>query len=87
MREVTKDEFKKVYFKLGGGRASGWGPDYWDQFFEPDERTGMKYMVQDPETPEHDRMVIVTDTGAKEYRLFFLTDEGEDAFMRFPEYD
>jgi len=45
----------------------------------------MKYLVEEPETPEHTRMMIVTDNTAKEYRLFFFTEEAEDRFFEFPE--
>ena len=38
MRRVTKAEFKEIYFRLGGGDATGWGAAYWDKFFEKDER-------------------------------------------------
>ena len=85
MREATKEEFKKLYFKLGGGAATGWNLDYWNRFFADNERTDMKYSVEEPETPEHTRMMIVIDNEAKEYRLFFLTEEAEDRFFEFPE--
>ena len=84
MREVTKEEFKTVYFRLGGGTATGWSDDYWNRFFGDDRRTDMKYLVQEPDTPAHTRMMIVTDFGAKEYRLFFLTEEAEERFFDFP---
>lgn len=85
MKAVTKEAFKKLYFDFGGGAATGWDLDYWNQFFEDNEKTDMKYSVEEPETPEHNRMMIVTDNSAKEYRLFFLTEEAEDSFMEFPE--
>jgi hypothetical protein len=85
MKEVTKDQFREIYFKLGGGDASGWGLDYWNKFFEDDNKSkGMKYLVEEPETPEHTRMMIVTDYGAHEYRLFFFTEESEESFFEFP---
>ena len=85
MKEVTKKDFKKLYFKLGGGAATGWSLDYWNKFFVDNERTDMKYLVEEPETPEHTSMMIVTDYSAKEYRLFFLTEEAEERFFEFPE--
>lgn len=85
MKEVTKEEFRKLYFKLGGGAATGWDLDYWNKFFADNEGTDMKYLVEEPETPEHTRMMIVYDNSAKEYRLFFLTEEAEDRFFEFPE--
>ena len=84
MKEVSKEEFKRVYFELGGGAATGWDLDYWNNFFADDERPDMRYSVEEPETPEHTRMMIVTDSSAKEYRLFFLTEEAEDRFFEFP---
>ncbi len=83
MREVTKEEFKELYFRLGGG--IGWDLDYWNRFFVENERPDMKYLAEEPRTPEHTRMMIVTDFGAKEYRLFFMTEEDEEDFFWFPE--
>lgn len=85
MRQVTKEQFREVYFRLGGGTSTGWGPDYWDTFFERPDRPGMTYMLEEPATPEHTRMMIVTDFGAHEYRLFFMTEESEEALFEFPE--
>lgn len=85
MKEVTKEQFKEVYFRLGGG-ASGWGLDYWNKFFEHDE-SGRKYLVEEPKTPQHTEMMIVTDGDAHEYRLFFMTDESMEAFFDFPGKD
>ncbi len=85
MKEVTKEEFKNLYFKLGGGDAAGWGPDYWNKFFEDNARTGMKFLAEEPETPKHTRMMIVTDYGRNEYRLFFFTEESEESFFDFPD--
>jgi hypothetical protein len=45
----------------------------------------MKYLSEEPETPEHTRMMIVTDYGRNEYRLFFLTEESEESFFYFPD--
>lgn len=84
MKEVSKKEFKEVYFKLGGGNDTGWDLHYWNRFFEENEEPDMKYLVQEPRTPEETRMMIVTDYGVKEYRLFFLTEEAEESFFDFP---
>jgi hypothetical protein len=83
MKEVTKEEFKTLYFKLGGGAATGWDLDYWNKFFPDHGGTDLRYLAEEPETPEHTRMFIVS--GAKEYRLFFLTEEAEEHFFEFPE--
>ena len=82
MKEVTKEEFKEVYFRLGGGDATGWGLEYWNKFFEEEKRPGIKYLLEEPETPEHTRMMIVT--GGNEYRFFFFTEESEESFFTFP---
>ncbi len=52
MKEVTKEQFKEIYFNLGGGAATGWGLEYWNKFFEDDKKPGMKYLLEEPETPE-----------------------------------
>ena len=85
MKEVTKTQFKDAYFMLGGGEAAGWGQKYWNQFFEDTTEPEMKYMLEGPTTPEHARMMIVTDYASHEYRLFFVTEESEEAFFDFPD--
>ncbi len=87
MKEVSKEEFREIYFRLGGGNASGWDLDYWNKFFEENEKPDMKYLVREPQTREGTRMMIVTDYGMKEYRLFFLTEEAEENFFDFPGKD
>lgn len=77
-KEVTKEKFKEVYFRLGGGKRSGWTADYWQKFFENDAKPGWKFMVEEPRSPKHVRMFIVTDAKAKEYRLYFMTEESEE---------
>ena len=86
MREVTKSEFEQIYFALGGGR-DGWDAAYWQRFFEDDPRPGMRFMVEDPATPSHIAMWIVSDYAVNEYRLFFRTDEDSDAMLEFPSTD
>jgi hypothetical protein len=77
MKEVTKAEFKDAYFRLGGGK-DGWTRSYWDKFYEPEPKVPMKYLVEEPPTPAHTRMFVVDDHAAKEYRLFFMTEEAEE---------
>ena len=79
LREVTKEKFKESYFRLGGGKSSGWTADYWQKFFEDGAGPGWKFLVEEPRTAGHVRMNIVTDHKAKEYRLFFTTEEEEDS--------
>ena len=83
-KEVTKEEFKEVYFRLGGGDSSGWTADYWQKFFEEEAEPGWRFVVEAPRSPEHDRMWIVTDHEAKEYRLFFMTESSTEDFFNVP---
>lgn len=78
-KEVTKEKFKELYFRLGGGKRSGWTAEYWQEFFEDKAKPGWKYMVEEPRSAKHNRMYIVTDNKAKEYRMFFMTEEDEDS--------
>lgn len=81
VREVTKQEFKDAYLRLGGGADAGWGLDYWDRFLE---RPGMRYFLEAPETALHRRMMIATDFGARQYRMFFVTEDEEERIFDFP---
>jgi len=83
-REVTKEQFKRIYFRRGGGAWSGWTGDYWQSFFADAQKPGWRFMVEEPVSPAHDRMWIVTDNEAKEYRLFFMTDESTENVFDFP---
>jgi hypothetical protein len=80
-KEVTKEAFKQIYFRLGGGRHSGWTAEYWQQFFEDDVKPGWQFMVEEPKTPGHDQMWIVTDVENRQYRLFFMTEQATDDFF------
>lgn len=82
-QEVTKERFKEIYFRLGGGESSGWTGDYWRKFFEDEVKPGWRFMVEEPRSPKHDRMWIVTDDETKEYRLFFMTDQSTEDFFEF----
>jgi hypothetical protein len=86
MREVTKSEFRRIYFEVGGGR-DGWDAAYWQRFFEDAPRPGMRFMVEDPATAGDTAMWIVSDFAANEYRLFFRTPEDSDAMLEFPSTD
>lgn len=77
-KEVTKEKFKELYFRLGGGKASGWTAEYWQEFFENKAKPGWKFMVEEPRSAKHIRMNIVTDNKAQEYRMFFMTEEDEE---------
>jgi hypothetical protein len=82
--EVTKEEFKKAYFRLRGGADSGWTDDYWRERFELKEWPGWRYKVAEPRTRDHDRMTIVTDGAVNEHRLFCMTEESEERLYDHP---
>ncbi len=77
MKEVSKQQFKEMFFKYGRD-ADGWGQAYWEKFFENERPVPMKYRIEEPASPEHNRMMIVSDFGAREYRLFLMTEESEE---------
>lgn len=83
MREVTKAEFREAFFGYGRER-DGWTRAYWDRFYELDRAPPMRYVVEAPPSPEHTRMMIVDDYGAREHRLFFMTEEAEERFFSAP---
>ncbi len=87
MKEVPKEQFEEIYFRLGGGDRAGWDQAYWDQFFASDPSPAMKYVIEEPPTPQHHRMMIVSDFAAREYRLFFMTEQNEESFCEFPNQD
>ena len=77
-REVTKQEFKELFFQHGGGSNSsgGWTEEYWDQFHEREQ--GARYFFTEPVSPEQVRMSI--SSGKGEHRIYLLSEEAEDAF-------
>ena len=81
-KEVTKEEFKGIYFRHGG--SSGWTAERWRQSFEDEAGPGWRFMVEEPRSARHDRMWIVTDAGTKEHRLFFMTDQSAEDFFEWP---
>ena len=83
MKEVTKEEFKLIYFKYGKA-DEGWGQEYWDKFYENPKNPKMKYMVKLPTSDLEVRMMIINDYSANEYRLFFTSIEQEEAFFDNP---
>ena len=83
-REVGKNQFMGVYLQHGGG----YGPPgnehailAWEREYES---AGWRYFIREPESPRHDRMHTSSGFGSKKYRIFFMTDESEDAFYDYP---
>jgi hypothetical protein len=83
-KEVTWEEFKEVYFRLGGGASSGWTADCWREIIEPYTRLGWRFMVEEPRSAEHNRMWVAMDHEAREHRLFFTTEQSEEDFFEWP---
>ena len=80
MREVSRAEFEEMYFRLGGDR-DGWTRRHWYHTFAKEREPPMRYAAEEPPSPEHTRMMIVHDFGAREHRLFFMTEEAEERFF------
>ncbi|MCC7196984.1 hypothetical protein IT413_02190 [Candidatus Peregrinibacteria bacterium] len=78
-KEVTKEEFKVLYFKYATPH-SGWTQDYWNQFFE--NETGKKYFFTAPASANHVSMFITTDKDTR--RIVFMTEESEESFFDYP---
>lgn len=76
---VTKEVFKKLYFKHADAN-SGWTAEYWNKFFEREE--GKRYFFSKPHIPSATRMFIVTD--AVERRMVFLSEDAEETLFDFP---
>ncbi len=83
-KEVSKEEFRQIYVRLGGGPRTGWTLEYWQTFFENQADRAWRFMVKEPQTPEHHCMMIVSDHETKEYRLFFMTEEATEQSFDFP---
>ena len=83
-KQVSKGLFRDIYFRLGGGEASGWTGDYWREFFEDKAEPGWRFMVEEPRSAEHGRMCVVSDHQAREHRLFFVTDQSAEDFFHQP---
>lgn len=77
MREVSKAEFREAYFRYGRGE-DGWTRAYWIRCFEQAPDREMRYRIEDPTSPEQTRLMIVTDTAAREVRLFLMSEEAEE---------
>ena len=81
MRQVTKAEFRKVFFEHGRG-ADGWTQACWDRVYETDRVPAMSYRVELPQEPGQTRMMIVDDFALREHRLFFVHEQAEERFFQ-----
>ena len=83
-KQVSKGLFEDFYFRLGGGKSTGWTADYWREVIEPYTVLGWRFMVEEPRSAAHNRMWVVTDHKAMEHRLFFTTEQSEDDLLEWP---
>ena len=77
METVSKARFKEVYFQYARPN-DGWTKEYWEANLEPERVPPMRWSVELPPTPAHERMFIVSDFEVREHRLFFMTEEAEE---------
>ena len=76
-REITKQEFKSLFFKHGVAEGSGgWTADYWEKFYEHEDA---RYFVTERTSPDQVRMFI--SSGGGTHRIFFLSEEAEESFF------
>ncbi len=76
--EVTKEEFKRLFFYYGvSQKDSGWTAEYWNHFYENEE--GKRYFFTAPDCPEQIRMFIDHDQHTR--RIYLLTEEAEESFF------
>jgi hypothetical protein len=77
-REVTKQEFKELFFKYGvASNYSGWTEDYWNRFHE--HETNARYFFTEPTSPGQLRMFI--SSGGGTHRIFLLSEEAEESLF------
>ena len=74
-REVSKNEFKKLYFKYGNG--GGWTKNHWDHFYE--DKDDQKYYFTEPTGPDQNRMFIISDND--KHRMILMTEDAEETFF------
>ena len=78
-KEVSKAEFKQAYMQ-NRGDSSGWTDDYWQHFFEDEE--GKRYSLSPPESPQHNRLFISSDSNG--HHMYFLTLQAEESLFDYP---
>ncbi len=70
-----------MYFKYGT-EVNGWNKKYWKKHFERIKDKDIIFKVEEPESDNHDQMMIVSEKS--EHRLFFFTEESVEKFFDFP---
>jgi hypothetical protein len=75
-REVSKQEFKEVFFRYGvSNKDSGFTADFWNQFYE--DETDAHYFFTEPTSPDQNRMFLSEGFGT--HRIFLMSEEEEEA--------
>jgi hypothetical protein len=78
-REVSKAEFKKLYFRYASP-GSGWTEDYWNNFYENEENK--KYFFTAPDSHLSTQLFIISDDSTR--RMVFLTEDSTESFFDNP---
>ncbi len=77
-RELTRQEFKELFFKHGVAQnSSGWTGDHWDKFYEHENNA--RYFFTEPASPEQVRMFV--SSGECSHRIFLLSEEAEESLF------
>ena len=77
---VSKAEFKQAYMHYRRDN-DGWTDDYWQHFFEEEE--GKRYSLSPPESLQHNRLFISSNSGG--HSMYFLTLQEEEGFFDNPD--
>ncbi len=83
--EVSKDRFRAVFLEHGGGYGRP-GNEHADRVWadQYEGQVGWSYVVDEPDSPRHNRMHVSSSFGSRQHRIFFMTEEGEESSYDFP---
>lgn len=77
-REISKLEFKELFFKHGVAQdSSGWTKGYWDTFYEHEDNA--RYFCTEPTSADNVRMFISSGKGT--HRIFWLGEGSEETLF------
>lgn len=83
-REITKEEFKRLYIRYGQSKpGTGWTKEYWNHFYK--HEAGVRYFFTEPNSPTDDVMWISDSPDTK--RIFFISEDATESFFDFPGKD
>jgi hypothetical protein len=73
-KEITKQEFKELFFRYGVSQEdSGFTEDFWNRFYESE--TDARYFVTGPTSPNQTRMSLTTGNGTRQIILMSEAEE------------